>query len=275
MYKLRKILAFSMLSVFLISFSGIAYANTEIAENADISELQPKVPSITSQANSNTVDVKNTSEPERLVKMENLPKVKNVSSNLVSVTNYRVIVPRGDVFKVAFAQDFTTKNLKVGDKVEFVLPNGLYTQEGRMLLPSGTQIIACVRSYVAPKWFNRNARVMLDFQEILVPNMASCSMGACVFGNKYNALQRSGWATFAKPAIWTVGMFGVGAGLGAAIGAAASHAAIGCLAIGMPVGGGVGLILGVVTPGLHYSAKAGKQIPIMLTSDMVFYNTAN
>ena len=274
MYKLRKIAAICLLSVFLISYSGVSFANTEIAENVDVSELQSKVPVFASQSDTNIVEVNNSSEPERLLKMENLPKIKNVSSNTVSVTNYRVIVPRGDVFKVAFAQDFTTKNLKVGDKVEFILPNGLYTQEGRMLLPSGTQIIACVKSYTAPKWFNRNARVMLDFQEILVPNTASCSMGACVFGNKYNALQRSGWATFAKPAIWTVGMFGVGAGLGAAIGAAASHAAIGCLTIGMPVGGGVGLILGVVTPGLHYSAKAGKQIPIMLTSDMVFYNTS-
>ncbi len=275
MYKLKKITALCLLSVFLISYSGIAFAGTEIGDAPDVSELQPKSSVLTSKQDANIVDVKNASEPERLIKMENLPKVKNVSSNTVSVTNYRVIVPRGDVFKVAFAQDFTTKNLNVGDKVMFTLPKGLYTQEGRMLLPCGTQIIACVKSYTAPKWFNRNARVMLDFQEILVPDAAACAMGACVYGNKYNALQRSGWATFAKPAIWTVGMFGVGAGLGAAIGAAASHAALGCLAIGMPIGGGVGLILGVVTPGLHYKAKAGKQIPIMLTSDMVLYNTSN
>ena len=274
MYKLRKIAALCLLSIFMISYGGVSYAYADETEKVDISELQSETLTYASSSEANVVDVKNATDAERTLKMENLPKIKNVSSNLVTVTNHRVIVPKGDVFKVAFAQDFTTKNLQVGQKVEFVLPKGLYTQEGRMLLPCGTQILASVRSYTPPKWFNRNARVMLDFQEILVPNSAACSVGACVYG-KYNALQRSGWATFAKPAIWTVGLFGVGAGLGAAIGAASSHAAIGCLAVGMPIGGGVGLILGVVTPGLHYTAKAGKQIPIMLTSDMVFYNTSN
>lgn len=247
MYKFRRLITTALLAVFMISYSSFAFAT------------QPATTQV---------------EPERVVKMENLPPIKNVSSNLVTITNYKAIINKGDVFKVAFAQDFTTKGLKVGDRVAFNLPNGLSTVEGRSLLPCGTQIIALVTSYTPPKWFNKNAKVVLSFDEILLPNSKACEMGACVYA-KNNILQRSGWATVAKPVIWTVGLFGVGAGLGAAFGAAAGNAATGCLAIGMPVGGGVGLLIGVITPGLHYKAKAGKEIPIQLNETMFIYNPAN
>ncbi|MDD3593551.1 MAG: hypothetical protein PHX18_02880 [Candidatus Gastranaerophilales bacterium] len=246
MYKFKKLITTVLLAVFIISYSSLAFAT----------------PADTAQV-----------EPERVIKMENLPAVKNVSSNLVTITNYKAIINKGDVFKVAFAQDFTTKGLQTGDKIIFNLPKGLSTTEGRMLLPCGTQIIGVVTSYTPPKWFNKNAKVVLSFNEILVPNSKICEMGACVYA-KNNILQRSGWATVAKPVIWTVGLFGVGAGLGAAFGAAAGNAATGCLAIGMPVGGGVGLLIGVITPGLHYKAKAGKEIPIQLNQAMVIYNPA-
>ncbi|MCR4881111.1 MAG: hypothetical protein K6A44_04070 [bacterium] len=269
----KKLFASILVAVVCFSYTGMASASVvaSTAELPDVNEIASVADApAASSASVQFVEVNNISDAT-VLKYENLPKVKNVSSNLVKITENGAIIPSGDVFKVAFAQNFTTKNLKEGDSVVFDLPKGLYTQEGRMLLPSGTQIVATVKSVTKPRSFNRNARVMLDFNEVLVPNATSCKMGACVYG-KYNALQPSPWLTFVKPAAWTVGLFGVGAGLGAAIGAAASAAATGCLAIGMPVGGGVGLLIGLVTPGLHYRAKAGKQIPVMLTSDMYIMN---
>ena len=56
--------------------------------------------------------------------------------------------------------------------------------------------------------------------------------------------------------------------IGAAIGAAASAVGTGCLAIGMPVGGGLGLIIGSASKGLNYNAKPGKEIYIKLTQDL-------
>ncbi len=268
MYK--KFIATFMAVVFAISFSGVAGAVELVSEAPKSTELQVnEVPAVSIEEFSDAiVEVRNGSgEPEKIIKMENLPKVKNVSTNIVTITSHKVIIPKGSVFEVAFAQDFTTKNLKVGDKVMFNLPEGLFTQEGRMLLPCNTQIVAVVKTYQAPKWFNKNAKVTMDFYEILIPNTAACSMGACVYA-KDNVLQRGKLATVLKPIIWTVGMFGIGAGAGAGIGAAAGSVGIGCFAIGMPVGGGLGLIIGLVTPGLHYKAKAGKKIPIVLNQDM-------
>ena len=277
MINFKKLVAINLFALLTLTYSTGAFAYPALtAELPNPDELNLPVAEgsqIDVQNNTKTateiVEVNNTiAAGEKIIKVETLPKIKNVSSNIVNITENKMIIPKGDVFKVAFMQDFTTKNLKEGDKISFNLPNGLSTQEGRLLLPCGTQIVATVKSYIPPKMFNKNAKVMLDFHEILVPNSQACSMGACVYG-KYNALQRSGWATFAKPAIWTVGMFGVGAGVGAGIGAAAHAVGIGCFAIGMPVGAGAGLIIGLVTPGLHYKAKAGKEIPIMLTQDMV------
>ncbi len=268
MYK--KFMSAFLVAMFALTFSGAASAVELISETPKLSELQTnEVPAVSVEEFSDAiVEVKNgNSEPEAIIKMENLPKVKNVSSNMVTITTHKVIIPSGSVFKIAFAQDFTTKNLKVGDKVMFNLPEGLFTQEGRMLLPCDTQIVAVVKTYQSPKWFNRNAKVTMDFYEILVPNSVACSMGACVYA-KDNVLQRSKLATIMKPIIWTVGLFGIGAGAGAGIGAAAGSVGIGCFAIGMPVGGGLGLIIGLVTPGLHYKARAGKQIPIVLNKDM-------
>ena len=278
MISLKKLVAINLFAIFALTYStgAFAYPSLSSADMPNPDELNLPVAAVdgsqikeaSTQSNGIVEVNNNTTAQYKVIKVENLPKIKNVSSNIVNITEDRMIIPSGDVFKVAFAQDFSTKNLKVGDKVAFNLPNGLSTQEGRMLLPCGTQILASVKSYTPPKMFNKNAKVMLNFNEILVPNSSACSMGACVYG-KYNALQRSGWATVAKPVIWTVGMFGVGAGVGAGIGAAAHAVGIGCFAIGMPVGAGAGLIIGLVTPGLHYKAKAGKEIPIMLTQDMV------
>ena len=263
----QKLLALGL----ILSFAS---ANIAFAATPAPIKTAPAVNTETTQAADVDVAARLAQMPERIVKIEHLPTIKNVSSNLVTVTNYRSIINKGDVFNVTFTENFTTKNLKVGDKILFKLPNGLYTQEGRLLLPACTEIIACVSEYTPPKWLNKNAKVMFKFNEILVPQSSECPMDAAVF-SKDNTLHRSGWATFAKPAAWTVGMFGVGAGLGAAFGAAASSASTGCLAIGMPVGGGVGLLIGLVTPGLHYKAKAGKAIPIILNQDLTINNIAD
>jgi len=291
MIKFSKIFAGALIAIFAFSFTGLASAAelaavpTDVSQTTTLNELIANNNLVVDASQLNVQEAVATNATvevvpagqivptgDKIIKYETLPAVKNAASSVVSVTPTKVIVPSGSVFKVAFVEKFTTKNLKVGDKVVFKLPNGLYTKEGRMLLPCGTQIIACVKTYKPPKMWNRSARVYLEFNELSIPDTGACRMGACVFGNKYNSLEPSTTAKVLKPVFWTVGLFGVGAGLGAAIGAAAHAASIGCLAIGMPVGGGVGLLIGFMTPGLHYKAKAGKEIPIMLTQDMVFAN---
>lgn len=186
--------------------------------------------------------------------------------NVVRIFEDKAVLVKGNVIKLAFAQEFTTKGLKEGDKVNFVLKKALQTQNGRQLLPAGTQIIATVKSLQPAKSFNRNAQVLLSMGELILPNGQTGTISAAV-NSKNGVLKRSGWNIFAKISEWTVGLLGVGAGAGAAIAAGSGAVGVGCLAIGLPIGAGVGLIVGATTPGINYHVKAGKEIPVVITED--------
>ncbi len=204
---------------------------------------------------------------ETQAQVEHLAKQKNKYLDTVKIVDGKAIITQGNVIKIKFAQAFNSKTAKVGDEVVFIFEKDLLTKEGTKLFPAGTKLIGKVQCVEPPKWWNKNAQVMLSLGDIILPNGAGGKLSARVY-SKDSTLKKSGWATFGKVAGYTVGLFGVGAGIGAAIGAAADAVGVGCLAIGMPVGAGVGLILGTVTPGQHYKAKPGKTIKIQLTQDL-------
>src|SRR5574344_20625 len=185
--------------------------------------------------------------------IEHLPTYRKTQINTVSISDTKATINQGNVMKIAFAEKFSTKTAKVGDKVDFVLKSDLKTQEGRILFPAGTKIIGTVATLSPTKVWNRNAQVLINLDTVVLPDGTTGKISAKM-STKNAVLKRNGWAATGKAAVWTVGLFGVGAGLGAAIGAAASAAGIGCLAIGMPVGGGLGLIIGSLTKGLDYTA---------------------
>ena len=63
-----------------------------------------------------------------------------------------------------------------------------------------------------------------------------------------------------------MGAIGAGAGVGFAF--IPNPAKIGTgLAIGIPVGAGVGFLTGLVTPGVHYRAKSGESIYALLIDE--------
>lgn len=215
----------------------------------------------------NQNEIKAVSQIQMKSKIEHLETYKKTEINTVNITDKKATIAQGNVIKIAFAQSFSTKTAKVGDKVTFVLKEDLKTEEARVLLPAGTKIIATVQEVIPTKVWNRNAQVLLSLGEIVLPDGTTGNISAKVH-SKNAMLKRSAWAATGKAALWTVGLFGVGAGIGAAIGAAASAVGTGCLAIGMPVGGGLGVIIGSASKGLNYNAKAGKTIYIELTQDL-------
>lgn len=200
--------------------------------------------------------------------VEHLPTYKGSSINMVKVTNSTATIAANNVLRVTFSDEFNSKNVCEDNRISFRLQDGLTTVEGRRLLPCGTQIIGRIQCVEKPKWMNRNAKVYIVFDQIVLPNCVTIPMCAKVYG-KDSVLKRSSWAAVGKAAGYTVGLFGIGTGLGAAIGAAANAAGRGALVFGMPIGGGVGLLAGTITPGLNYKAKCGQCIYIQLAQDLV------
>lgn len=197
-------------------------------------------------------------------KIEHLCTNKNTPVDLVKICGCRATIEQHAVIETTLGQKVFSKRLCPGDRITFTLPNGLWTREGRKLLPACSQIIARVECIVPPKALNKNAKVSLKFCCVLLPNGQSYPIQARIF-NSEGMLKETKLMAAGKVALWTIGLLGVGTGLGAAFGASTRHAGQAALTIGMPVGFGVGLLTGLLSPGLHYRGKCGEKVLIQLT----------
>ena len=215
---------------------------------------------------------KPTTENESVLGLEHLNIVKDAPNNKVQITNLRKIVEKGNVIVVAFDEKFFSKKHQAGDTVNFVLPEALYTDEGTMLLPKGTKIVADITRLEKPRKFNKNARVHLLFKAIVTPDGECFEMCARPFTKDYT-LKEGPWMTFWKLFLSTVTMGVVGAGIGTGFAFIPTPAKLGVgFAVGIPVGCSVGLVLGLLTPGLHFKAKKGEQVMVILLDDTSIKN---
>lgn len=197
-------------------------------------------------------------------KIEHLCTHKNTPVDLVKICGCQALIEQHSVIETTLGQKVFSKKLCPGDKITFNLPNGLWTREGRKLLPSCTQIVARVECVIPPKALNKNAKISLRFMCVLLPDGRSYPICARIF-NSEGMLKETKLMAAGKVALWTIGLLGVGTGLGAAFGAHTRHAGQAALTVGMPVGFGVGLLTGLLSPGLHYRGKCGEKVLIQLT----------
>ena len=186
--------------------------------------------------------------------------------DLVKITSGGNIIQKENLIVVNFAQNFNSKYYKMGDYVQFKFDNDIRTQEGTLIIPCNSSLIAKISSIEEPKWFSRNAKVFLEFTHILLSDGTNIPV-ALEIANKKKYLQEGAKETAGKIAAYTLIIGGIGSGLGAAIGVAAGHTITG-LIIGGSVGGGVGLVTGIVSPGLHFKAKQGEKLILELKDNL-------
>lgn len=195
--------------------------------------------------------------------VEHLSLYKKAANNEVKVTNLRNIVLSGNVIKGYFDAYFNSKRAAEGDDVLFVAKKDIYTDEGTLLIPAGTKMLAKVNTLDEQKWFNRNAKVTLDFVSMTLPNGRVLPFNARVLNN--DGILTSNW--WGKPLAYTLGGAAVGTGAGIAIATCNDEYGKG-VAIGLPVGAGVGAATGFITPGLAYKANEKDALWLELTSDL-------
>lgn len=204
---------------------------------------------------------------EKVLAIEHLNIKKDAPNHSVKITNKRNIVLSGNVLEVAFSDKFRSELAAAGEKVKFVNPQDICTEEGTLLIPANSVFMGTVLNVEPQKWFNKNARVYIQLTEVCLPDGKKVDLNAKPFYRDY-ALKEGPWMTAGKVALYTVGLGAVGTGAGIGFAFIPNPAKIGnAFAIGTPIGAGVGLITGLVTPGLKYHAKAGEQIYIILCDD--------
>ena len=188
---------------------------------------------------------------EKTQAVEHLDVHKKAPCNVVTITNMRKVVERGNVLQVVFDEKYFSKCSQAGEIINFVVPQALYTCEGTLILPCGTKVVAEVINVEKPKWFNKNARVSLIFRKIVFPDNTCIDIKARPFTKDYK-LKEGPWTTAGKLTLSTLTMGIVGAGAGVGFAFIPNPAKLGTgFAIGIPVGCSVGMVLGLVTPGCH------------------------
>jgi len=193
---------------------------------------------------------------------------KDSHCNKVLITNLRNIICKGNVLKIAFQCEFWSNKNQAGDRVNFLIPENLYTQEGTLLIPACSKVVATVIKIEKQRIWNKNAKVHLKFECIVLPDGSGITMSAKPF-TKDSTLSENGWMSAGKVLASTIGLGVIGAGAGVGFAFIPTPAKIGTgLAIGIPVGCTVGLITGLVTPGLKYHAKTGETILIILCENL-------
>ena len=214
----------------------------------------------------------NNTTTEKVLGVEHLNVSKKAPCNAVTVTNLRKVILKDNVLRIAFDQKYWSKKSHSGDIVNFVFKDGVYTEEGTLVIPKDSCLVAEVTNVQKPKWLNKNARVSMKFRQLVLPNGKTYEIDADPF-TKDRTLKEGPWMTFGKVLGWTVGLGAVGTGAGIGFAFIPNPARLGTgIAIGTPIGCSVGLVLGLVTPGLHYKTKKGENILIILNEDTSVYN---
>ncbi len=209
---------------------------------------------------------------EKTVAVEHLDVHKKAPCNVVTITNLRKTVEKGNVLQFVFDEKFFSKCAQAGQMVHFVVPQALYTCEGTLILPCGTKIVAEITNVEKPKWFNKNARVSLIFRQIILPDNTCIAIKARPF-TKDCKLKEGPWTTAGKLTLSTLTLGIVGAGAGVGFAFIPNPAEIGAgLAIGIPIGCGVGFVVGLITPGCHYKAKKGEAVYALLIDEFSVCN---
>ena len=204
---------------------------------------------------------------ETILGTEHLNVSKKAPCNEVTVTNLRNIVREGNVLEIAYTDKFKSKLAAAGDTVTFTNPEDIVTEEGTLLFPAGSTFYGTVLDIQNPQWFNKNARVYTQITKVVTPCGKTIDMNAKPFYKDY-ALKEGPWMTAGKVALYTVGGTAVGTGAGVGFSFIPDPDKVGTgVAIGTPVGAGVGLITGLVTPGLNYVAHEGEEIKVILLDD--------
>lgn len=203
-----------------------------------------------------------------VIRREHMFCEKCATCDEVLIKNFENVICKGNAFKIVFDCKFWSECAKAGDKINFNVPEAIYTREGTLLIPACSKVVATVIRIEKQRIPNKNARVYLKFECLILPDGTAIAMNASPC-TKDSSLKEGPWHTAGKLIAWTLGLGVVGAGAGTGFAFIPNPAKLGVgYAIGIPVGTTVGLITGLITPGLKYHAKAGEAIIIMLCDDL-------
>jgi len=208
---------------------------------------------------------------EKTLGIEHLNVSADAKSNEVEITNFRKIIKAGNILKIQFAENFSSKRYTEGSPVRFMTSVDILTEEGSMLIPANSEFVGVASNFQREKAFNKSAHTGFEISQVIFPNGDTIDFT----GKTLKDIKPAKAAQFGKVAGYT--LLGTAVGGGAATGVAAMTKGNGnkygtAMAVGLPIGAGVGLATGLMTKGLSVKEKVGQDLYIELLSDLVIRN---
>ena len=201
---------------------------------------------------------------EKTIGEEHLSINSDALSNIVTITNKRMIVEQGNILKAGFRERFKGKKAAVGDTIVFTNVNDIVTDEGRTIIPSGSKFFATVEDMILPKPMNKSGAVKLHFNKLETSDGKVCNLDADVYSKFDGWLQKS---SLKKLGLYTLGGLAAGGAVGSAAGIPTDEEGV-AYGVGLPVGAALGLLTGWFTKGSYYNAHEGEEVYMYLNSPL-------
>ncbi len=201
---------------------------------------------------------------EQVLSTEHLSIHSKADSNVVTVTNLRKIIARGNILNVSFIEKYNSKGANTGDEIILTNEKDITTTEGTVVIPAGAKFHASVQEVVEPKIFNKQGAIKLNFTGVELPNGVVAQMDGTVFNKQEGYLKGN---SAKKLTAYTIGGLAVGAGAGTAVGIPTDEEGL-AYGIGLPVGGVGGYVIGLLTKGSPFKANKGHEVYVKLNQDL-------
>jgi len=137
-------------------------------------------------------------QPDEIyLRTEYLNVYEKAPRNNVDFYNIKIVVEAGNVFVANFDEPFNSKNqsISIGDIVEFVVSDNVYTDEGTLLLPYQSRLSAKVTVIKKTPWKFKNDKALLVINKVTLPNGKSFPMAGVPLtqANKLVKVNNSGF----------------------------------------------------------------------------------
>ena len=137
----------------------------------------------------------------------------NAPSSTVNFTPNYYIIAKGNVLKVAFECKFLSECAKEGDCVYFFVPKDICTSCGSLIIPMNSKFVGYVRGISPQKKLNKNARVYISINKLILPDGEELEVKAKPFSKDFSLVE-NGWMTAGKLTASTIGLGAIGTGVG-------------------------------------------------------------
>ena len=129
---------------------------------------------------------------EVFIQNETLGVYEHAPRNIVEIYNTKVVIGAGNVLIGSFMQDFNARKTNLGTPVRFVAKKDVSTTQGRLLYPAGTVFEGRVRSLQKSAWLEHQHKALVVLDKAILPDGKLCNLAAVALTKREKVMLTKG-----------------------------------------------------------------------------------